>query len=157
MTREGLKEISRGSPLPSLRPPLFPPLVSNNLYLFMLHLCYMIPYRAYFCLMNNINVGTVCISYARLLHVFVNPSLLHLFNWLLFLLPASASVVVTADEAVRGGKTIPLKSIVDEAVGGCQCVQRVLVSRRTGAHVPMTPRDLQLEQVSPAKQTIFQF
>jgi acetyl-CoA synthetase len=59
---------------------------------------------------------------------------------------ASASVVVTADEAVRGGKTIPLKSIVDEAVGGCQCVQRVLVSRRTGTHVPMTPRDLQLEQ-----------
>ncbi|CAI7997283.1 Acetyl-coenzyme A synthetase 2-like, mitochondrial [Geodia barretti] len=62
------------------------------------------------------------------------------------ILDASASVVVTADEAVRGGKTIPLKSIVDEAVGGCQCVQRVLVSQRTGAHVPMTPRDLQLEQ-----------
>ena len=87
MTREGLKEISRGSPLPSLRPPLFPPLVSNNLYLFMLHLCYMIPYRAYFCLMNNINVGTVCISYARLLHVFVNPSLLHLYHWLLYYIP----------------------------------------------------------------------
>ena len=106
--------------------------------------------------MNRINDGTVWISYTRLLHVFVNPSLLHLLHWLLFLLPASASVVVTADEAVRGGKTIPLKSIVDEAVGGCQCVQRVLVSRRTGAHVPMTPRDLQLEQVSSAPTVALQ-
>ena len=70
---------------------------------------------------------------------------------------------MTADEAVRGGKTIPLKSIVDEAVEGCQCVQRVFVSRRTGADVPMTQRDLQLDQVSAAallhvdKQTLASF
>ena len=65
-------------------------------------------------------------------------------------LPTTASVclVVTADEAVRGGKTIALKSIVDEAVQDCQCVQRVLVSRRTGADVAMTQRDIQLEKVS---------
>ena len=64
-------------------------------------------------------------------------------------LPTTASVclVVTADEAVRGGKTIALKSIVDEAVQDCQCVQRVLVSRRTGADVAMTQRDIQLEKV----------
>ena len=61
---------------------------------------------------------------------------------------ASACLVVTADEAVRGGKTIALKSIVDEAVQDCQCVQRVLVSRRTGADVAMTQRDIQLEKVS---------
>ena len=61
--------------------------------------------------------------------------------------PASACVVVTADGGVRGGKTIPLKSIVDEAVQGCECVRRVLVSRRTGADVPMTQRDIQLEEV----------
>ena len=54
-------------------------------------------------------------------------------------------MVVTADEAVRGGKTI---AIVDEAVQDCQCVQRVLVSRRTGADVAMTQRDIQLEKVS---------
>ena len=60
---------------------------------------------------------------------------------------ASASVVVTSDEAVRGGKTIPLKSIVDEAVEGCECVRKVFVSRRTGADVPMTQRDIQLEEV----------
>ena len=52
--------------------------------------------------------------------------------------------MVTADEAVRGGKTIA----VDEAVQDCQCVQRVLMSRRTGADVAMTQRDIQLEKVS---------
>ena len=61
---------------------------------------------------------------------------------------ASACLVVTADEAVRGGKTIALKGIVDEAVQDCQCVQRVLVSRRTGADVAMTQRDIQLGKVS---------
>ena len=54
---------------------------------------------------------------------------------------------MTADEAVRGGKTIPLKSIVDEAVQDCECVRRVFVSRRTGADVPMTQRDVDLEKV----------
>ena len=77
---------------------------------------------------------------------------LHMRNCVLLVnvLPttASACVVVTADEAVRGGKTIALKSIVDEAVQDCQCVQRVLVSRRTGADVAMTQRDIQLEKVS---------
>ena len=63
------------------------------------------------------------------------------------MVPASTSVVVTSDEAVRGGKTIPLKSIVDEAVEGCECVWKVFVSRRTGADVPMTQRDIQLEEV----------
>ena len=56
-------------------------------------------------------------------------------------------MVVTADEALRGGRTIPLKSIVDEAVEGCECVKTVFVSRRTGVDVPMTERDIQLEEV----------
>ena len=68
-------------------------------------------------------------------------------QYILSLHVASACVVVTADEGVRGGKIIPLKSIVDEAVQGCECVKRVLVSRRTGADVPMTQRDIQLEEV----------
>jgi len=50
---------------------------------------------------------------------------------------AGARVIVTADEAVRGGKRIPLKATVDRAVKECKDVTRVLVMRRTGAEVPM--------------------
>ena len=60
---------------------------------------------------------------------------------------ASASIVFTADEAVRGGKTIPLKAMVDEALEGCDCVKKVFVSKRTGANVPMYDRDVLLEEV----------
>ena len=67
----------------------------------------------------------------------------------IYFLSAEASVVITADEGVRAGKTIPLKEIVDEAVEGCECVKKVFVSRRTGSDVAMTAdRDVQLEQVA---------
>lgn len=52
----------------------------------------------------------------------------------------SASVVVTADEGVRGGRRIPLKQTVDEAVAGVGGVRTVIVLRRTGAAVGMTPQ-----------------
>ena len=57
-------------------------------------------------------------------------------------------MVFTADEGVRGGKVIPLKETVDEAVSGCGCVRRVFVARRTGAAVNMEEgRDVWLEEV----------
>jgi acetyl-CoA synthetase len=45
-----------------------------------------------------------------------------------------ASLVITADEQVRGGKVIPLKPAVEEAfgLGGCEAVRKVIVYRRTG-------------------------
>jgi len=49
-----------------------------------------------------------------------------------------SSLVVTADEGVRGGKKIPLKRNVDAAVAQCPCVKSVIVVERTGADVPMT-------------------
>ena len=55
----------------------------------------------------------------------------------------------TADEGVRGGKIIPLKKMVDEALEGCKCVRRVYVYKRTGADVPMKiERDVVLDEVS---------
>ena len=67
---------------------------------------------------------------------------------------ASASVMFTADEGVRGGKTIPLKKMADEALEGCDCVKRVYVYKRTGADVPMkSGRDVYLNDVSKIVHT----
>ena len=50
---------------------------------------------------------------------------------------AGAAMVITADEQVRGGKRLPLKAIVDEALslGGCESVKDVIVYRRTGGTI----------------------
>jgi acetyl-CoA synthetase len=54
-----------------------------------------------------------------------------------------STFVITADEGVRGGRTIPLKANVDEALRQCPDVRTVLVVARTGASVGMAPgRDL---------------
>jgi acetyl-CoA synthetase len=50
-----------------------------------------------------------------------------------------SAVVITADEAVRGGKSIPLKTNVDAALRDCNFVRSVIVASRTGADIPMTP------------------
>ncbi|HEY5633572.1 MAG TPA: acetate--CoA ligase [Burkholderiaceae bacterium] len=58
---------------------------------------------------------------------------------------AGASLVITADEQVRGGKTMSLKGAVDDAfaLGGCDSVRNVVVYQRTGAKVAMKEgRDL---------------
>ena len=60
---------------------------------------------------------------------------------------ASATTVITTDQGLRGGKVIPLKQTVDEAVLKCPGVKRVFVSSRTGADIPMGKMDLNLEQV----------
>jgi acetyl-CoA synthetase len=49
-----------------------------------------------------------------------------------------STVVICADEGVRGGKTVPLKRNVDEALKSCPGVTDVIVVRRTRAEVPMT-------------------
>jgi acetyl-CoA synthetase len=47
----------------------------------------------------------------------------------------ASTVVLTADEGVRGGRKIPLKANVDEALKQCPEVITVLVVKRTGAEI----------------------
>jgi len=57
---------------------------------------------------------------------------------------AGAVAVITADGQFRGGKEIPLKPAIDEALamGGCEAIKTVVVYKRTGTAIPMTaPRD----------------
>ncbi|HEY1561747.1 MAG TPA: acetate--CoA ligase [Caulobacteraceae bacterium] len=49
----------------------------------------------------------------------------------------ASRIVITADEGLRGGRTVPLKANVDKALEQCPEVDCVLVVRRTGAEAPM--------------------
>ncbi len=67
-----------------------------------------------------------------------------------------AVAVITADQQVRGGKHLPLKAIVDEALtlGGCDSVRNVLVVKRTGGDVAMTAgRDRWMSDVADGQPT----
>ncbi|RZL96206.1 MAG: acetate--CoA ligase [Variovorax sp.] len=61
-----------------------------------------------------------------------------------------AVVVVTADEQARGGKTLPLKALVDEALalGGCEAVREVVVYRRTGGQIPWQAHDRWMHEIT---------
>jgi acetyl-CoA synthetase len=64
-----------------------------------------------------------------------------------------SNLVITADEGVRGGRTIPLKANTDKALAHAPSVENVLVVKRTNADVPWTEgRDIwlqdEMEQVS---------
>ena len=53
------------------------------------------------------------------------------------ILDAECSMLITADEGLRGGKTVPLKKISDDALVGADCCTNVLVVKRSGADVNM--------------------
>src|SRR6516162_7601876 len=48
-----------------------------------------------------------------------------------------STIVLTADEGMRGGRPIPLKKNTDEAVAKCPGVKTVVVVKRTGGKVAM--------------------
>jgi acetyl-CoA synthetase len=52
---------------------------------------------------------------------------------------AQAEIVITADEGLRGGRKVPLKANVDEALKKTTSVKHVLVVKRTGGAVDWTP------------------
>ncbi|XP_064402705.1 acetyl-coenzyme A synthetase 2-like, mitochondrial [Halichondria panicea] len=71
------------------------------------------------------------------------------------IIDGGVSVVMTADEGVRGGRGIPLKSVVDDAVEGVESVRRVFVATRTGSKVNMDPvRDVPLEQAMSSESRV---
>jgi acetyl-CoA synthetase len=66
------------------------------------------------------------------------------------IIDAGAVAVITADEQVRGGKQLPLKAIVDEAIelGGCEAVRNVIIYQRTKGSVKRVEgRDLLMQDV----------
>jgi acetyl-CoA synthetase len=64
-----------------------------------------------------------------------------------------SSVVITADEGLRGGRKIPLKANVDTAIASHRLpVRHVVVVRRTGADVNwVAGRDLRYEDITAAQ------
>jgi acetyl-CoA synthetase len=67
-----------------------------------------------------------------------------------------AVAVITADNQVRGGKLLPLKAIVDEAInlGGCGSIKNVLVVKRSGADIAMTAgRDVWMAELADPQAT----
>jgi acetyl-CoA synthetase len=62
---------------------------------------------------------------------------------------AGSTLVITADEGVRGGRKVPLKANVDAALEKCPGVSKVLVVRRTGRPVAMQEgRDVYYDEAS---------
>ena len=66
------------------------------------------------------------------------------------IIDVGAVAVITADGQFRGGKSLPLKTICDEALstGECPKVKHVIVNKRTGSEVTMTSgRDVWMQEI----------
>ena len=70
------------------------------------------------------------------------------------ILDANCEMVITADEGLRGGKVVPLKSNVDEALEKCPDVRNTLVIKRTGGSIAWNDsRDVWYEEISRGMAT----
>ena len=70
------------------------------------------------------------------------------------ILDADCKIVITADEGLRGGKKVPLKLNVDEALKECPNVKSTLVIKRTGGDISWDEnRDVWYEELSKDAET----
>ena len=70
------------------------------------------------------------------------------------ILDAECEIVITADEGLRGGKVVPLKSNVDEALEKCPDVRNTLVIKRTGGCIAWNDsQDVWYEELSKVMAT----
>ena len=66
------------------------------------------------------------------------------------IIDCNSEFVVTADEGVRGGKIIPLKTITDKALEKCPKVKKCLIVKRTGNQINIEKeRDVFLNDIIP--------
>ena len=64
------------------------------------------------------------------------------------ILDANCELVITADMGIRGGKKIPLKKNVDEAIQYCPNIKNTLIIKRTGDSIAWNPeKDLWYEEL----------
>ena len=69
---------------------------------------------------------------------------------------SSCRMVITADEGVRGGKTVTLKANVDQALTACPTVDTVIVLQRTNSDIHWEPeRDIAYSAATRATSTDF--
>jgi acetyl-CoA synthetase len=69
---------------------------------------------------------------------------------------AGATLIICADEQMRGGKAIALKPAIEDAfaLGGCEAVRKVIVYQRTGGPVAFNPgRDVWMHELMAGQPT----
>ncbi len=70
------------------------------------------------------------------------------------ILDADCHTVITADQGLRGGKSIPLKQNVDAAVSDCGNVQTVIVVKHTAAEVNWHSRDVWYHELTASVDAV---
>ena len=70
------------------------------------------------------------------------------------ILDSDCQTLITADEGLRGGKSVPLKANAEKALESCPNVHTVITVRKTGADVPWKEgRDIWYDALTQAQST----